>query len=116
VYRFPVWASLAQDYLSIMASSVSSEHAFSQGGITISKCQNRLKGDIVEALQFLKCCVRQDLIFHEPAPSSSLEVELEGDADGVNESSDGESDLEDRWDGLLIEDHDVDLEYIDSVQ
>ena len=33
-----------------MALSVSSEHAFSQGGITISKCCNHLKGDIVEAL------------------------------------------------------------------
>ena len=33
----PAWASLARDYLSIMSSSVSSERAFSQGGITINK-------------------------------------------------------------------------------
>ncbi|KIK33711.1 hypothetical protein CY34DRAFT_32916, partial [Suillus luteus UH-Slu-Lm8-n1] len=52
--RYPVWASLARDYLSIMAASVSSEQAFSQGGITISKRRNRLKGDIVEALQCVK--------------------------------------------------------------
>lgn len=52
--RYPVWASLIQDYLSIMSSSVPSGHAFSQGGITVSKQWNRLKGDIVEALQIVK--------------------------------------------------------------
>jgi 3'-phosphoadenosine 5'-phosphosulfate sulfotransferase len=56
-----------------MASSVSSERAFSSAGITISKRRNRLKGDIVEALQFLKCAFRKDLIFREPAPSSTVE-------------------------------------------
>lgn len=35
--HYPVWASLAQDFLLIMGSSVSSEHAFSSAGITISK-------------------------------------------------------------------------------
>ncbi|KAJ7315399.1 ribonuclease H-like domain-containing protein, partial [Mycena albidolilacea] len=49
-HRYPVWALLARDYLAIMASSVSSERAFSSAGITISKCRNRLKGEIVEAL------------------------------------------------------------------
>ncbi|KAG6913491.1 hypothetical protein DXG01_006460 [Tephrocybe rancida] len=68
--RLPVWASLARDYLAIMASSVSSERAFSAAGITISKRQNRLRGDVVEALQFLKCAIRSDLLFREPAPSS----------------------------------------------
>ena len=47
------WASLAHNYLAIMASSVL--RAFSSAGITISKQWNRLKGDIVEALQCLKC-------------------------------------------------------------
>ncbi|KIJ90054.1 hypothetical protein K443DRAFT_47139, partial [Laccaria amethystina LaAM-08-1] len=51
---YPAWASLAHDYLAIMASSVSSEQAFSVAGTTISKCHNRLKGDIVKALQCLK--------------------------------------------------------------
>ncbi|KDQ58811.1 hypothetical protein JAAARDRAFT_106105, partial [Jaapia argillacea MUCL 33604] len=51
---FPTWASLARDYLAIMATSVSSEQAFSSAGITITKCCNCLKGDIVEALQALK--------------------------------------------------------------
>jgi hypothetical protein len=48
-----------------MASSVSSESAFSAAGITISKRWNRLGGDIVEALQCLKSFIHQDLIFHE---------------------------------------------------
>ncbi|KIM87794.1 hypothetical protein PILCRDRAFT_85648 [Piloderma croceum F 1598] len=71
----PVWTSIAQDYLSIMAASVSSEQTFSQGGITISKCRNRLKGDIVEALQCVKCALHHDLLFREPGPSSSVEEE-----------------------------------------
>ena len=61
--RFPVWASLAKDYLSIMVSLVSSERAFSSAGITISKRRNRLKGDIVEALQFIKCLLQKELIY-----------------------------------------------------
>jgi hypothetical protein len=40
-----------------MASSASSERAFSSAGITISKRLNRLKGDIFEALQFTKCLI-----------------------------------------------------------
>jgi hypothetical protein len=35
--RYPIAASLARDYLAIMASSVSSERAFSSAGITLSK-------------------------------------------------------------------------------
>ncbi|EJF57594.1 hypothetical protein DICSQDRAFT_44166, partial [Dichomitus squalens LYAD-421 SS1] len=56
-----VWASLACDYPSIMASLISSERAFSSAGITTSKRRSQLKGDIVEALQGLKCLIRQDL-------------------------------------------------------
>ncbi|EIM79845.1 uncharacterized protein STEHIDRAFT_25324, partial [Stereum hirsutum FP-91666 SS1] len=50
----PVWAAIARDHLAIMASSVSSERAFSSAGLTITKLRNRLQGDIVEALQVLK--------------------------------------------------------------
>lgn len=60
-----------------MASSVSSERAFSAAGITITKRRNRLGGDIVEALQFLKCLIRKDLIFREVPDRSVLELELE---------------------------------------
>jgi hAT family C-terminal dimerisation region len=56
-----------------MASSVSSERAFSSAGITFSKRRNRLRHDIVVALQFLKCALRTDLIFRERPPSFELE-------------------------------------------
>ena len=102
-----------------MSSSVSSERAFSQGGITISKSRNRLKGDIVEALQCVKCAIRHDLLFREPPPSSILE----GDDTSDNEQEDvstgrelagsgDESDIEESsWDGLLIEDDDDEAMY-----
>lgn len=45
-----------------MASSVSSERAFSSAGLTITKRRNRLKADIVEALQALNCAIRNDLL------------------------------------------------------
>ncbi|KIJ05530.1 hypothetical protein PAXINDRAFT_57269, partial [Paxillus involutus ATCC 200175] len=50
---YPVWASLARDYLSIMSSLVSSKQAFSAAAQTITKHWSRLKGDIVEAIQVL---------------------------------------------------------------
>ncbi len=89
-HRLPTWAALSFDYLTIMGSSVSSEHAFSAAGITILKHQNRLKADIVEALEFLKCMYVKDLIYREPAPTSVLEDELEvldddGDLDWEDE-------------------------------
>ena len=59
-----------------MASSVLSKQAFSQSGITIMKCCNHLKGDIVEALH-VKYTICHDLIFHEPAPLSVLEAEFD---------------------------------------
>ena len=66
-----------RDYLPIMASSVLSERAFSAAGITLSKCRNRLKGDIVEALKCLKCLLHRDLIFREVVTAADLEKELE---------------------------------------
>jgi len=102
----PAWASLARDYLSIMSSSVSSERAFSQGGITISKRRNRLKGDIVEALQCVKCAIRHDLLFQEPGPSSILEVEVNNDSeysDDGNGDDEGSETAEDCNDLLLEE-------------
>jgi len=92
-----------------MASSVSSERAFSQAGITISKRRNRLKGDIVEALQFLKCAIHHDLLF-QTLPSSATELEAtkldivhtdEGGHRGVDESS---------WDQLYSVDSESDCE------
>ncbi|KIM71366.1 hypothetical protein PILCRDRAFT_805146 [Piloderma croceum F 1598] len=93
----PVWTAIAQDYLSIIASSVSSERAFSQGGITISKRCNRLKGDIVEALQ----------------PSSSVEEEPdEYEIETVpNEQLGDNDDEEDEegWEALFLEEDEDDF-------
>jgi hypothetical protein len=107
-HRYPVWASLARDHLAIMASSVSSERAFSSAGITISKCRNRLKGDIVEALQFLKCLIRRELVFRA-GPSVSPEGDEDEDEDiltqdGSQLSSDAEQPLS--WDEFWLEDDD----------
>jgi hypothetical protein len=90
--QYPTWGSLAQDHLSIMSSSVSSEWAFLSGGITISKRQNRLKGDIVEALQCLKCLICCDLMFWEPMDYESDEEGLdeEGWDDFLNDAEDNE--------------------------
>ena len=60
-----------------MASSVSSERAFSSAGITICKRRNRLDGDIVEALQVLKSLIRQDLMAREVISVADEEAELD---------------------------------------
>jgi hypothetical protein len=92
-----------------MSSSVSSERAFSQGGITISKRRSCLKGDVVEALQCIKCAIRHDLLSREPAPSSIVEAddqELDVELDNSGEPKE-ESEVEAfSWDELLIEEED----------
>jgi hAT family C-terminal dimerisation region len=60
-----------------MASSVSSERAFSAAGITISKRRNRLQGDIVEAIEVIKCLLHHDLLFCEVLNMEHVEKELE---------------------------------------
>ncbi|KZV97891.1 hypothetical protein EXIGLDRAFT_810395, partial [Exidia glandulosa HHB12029] len=74
--QYPTWASLARDYLPVMGSSVSSERAFSGGGLVITDHRGSLKGDVVEALQSIKCALRNDLLVRAPMPSSVLEAEL----------------------------------------
>ena len=104
-----MWASLALNYLPIMASSVSSERALSSAGITISKRRNRLGPDIVEALQFLKCWFRRDLIFREE-PSVTNEKKQEMDGNPGTGPKDNE---ESGWDSKLLdddEDEDMDVE------
>ena len=76
-----------------MASSVSSERAFSSAGITISKCRNPLKKDIVEALQCLKCMYHNNLIFcevetvvdEEKAMDKDLEVIMDNEVNNLEE-------------------------------
>ena len=94
-----------------MPTSVSSERAFSQGGITISDRRTRLKADVVEALQFLKCSLRQDLLLQGTQPAAELEEELaeaEEDSDppeggGEHGTRSGRS-----WD-IILDDDDDDL-------
>ena len=86
-----------------MASSVLSEQAFSAAGITISKRHNRLKGDIVEALQCLKCLYHQDLIFCEVITCSEEEDVLNEVLPEISGSSDGFA-----WDQILLDDEDLD--------
>ena len=85
-----------------MGSSVSSERAFSAAGITISKRQNRLKADIVEALEFLKCMYIKDLIYREPAPSSVLEDELEVLDDNGDPDWEDEEEIQ-AWDAFVTD-------------
>jgi len=91
-----------------MATSVSSKHAFSAAGITISNWHNQLGGDVVEALQFLKCFFWCDLLFHEADnPSITSETQLDGWI--TLEDSNG---AEDGWDGL-VEDINAGIEVLD---
>ena len=89
-----------------MASSVSSERAFSAAGIAISKRRNRLKADIIEALQCLKCMYNNDLIFRPVTVLEAEEGELDGD-DGLlpllisNGGALGDADNKFTWDQLL---------------
>jgi hypothetical protein len=94
---------VARDFLSIMASSVSSERAFSSAGITISKRRNRLKGDIVEALQVLKCLYRKELIFREVVTVAEEEDDM--DWEELEEIVDNFS-----WDEMVLDIGDDDIE------
>lgn len=90
-----------------MASSVSSERAFSAAGITISKCRNRLKGKLVEALQFLKCAYQRGVIFRGDAYTEAWEVENEVlDDDGDDEWVDVET--AEAWDTHISVESDAD--------
>ena len=92
-----------------MSSSVSSEHAFSQGGITISKHHSCLKGDVVEALQCIKCTIRHNLLLREPAMSFIVEAEetnQELENVGLDELGEPREESEVKaiaWNRLLIE-------------
>jgi hAT family C-terminal dimerisation region len=106
VLCYPIAASLTWDYLAIMASSISSEHAFSSAGLTLSKHHNRLKGDIVEALQCLKCMYHNDLIFWEVIVATEEEEELE-DMDSELAADISVIDEGFTWDQLLVDDENM---------
>jgi hypothetical protein len=85
-----------------MASSVSSEWAFSGASITITKHCNRLKGDITEALQSLKCAFRHDLLICEAQPSAKLEEDILLKEDAKAALMDGLK-VQEPEDGLVLE-------------
>jgi hypothetical protein len=71
-----------------------------------------LKGDIVEALQCIKCAIRHDLLFRETGPSSLDEdnideYEVEDDP-GEQPEEDGVE--EEGWDHLFLEEDVDDLQ------
>jgi hypothetical protein len=89
---------------------------FSSVGITISKHCNRLKGDIVEALQFMKCLIRRDLVFRIDPPTS-IDSDLSDEDDDIT-TQDGSvmagstmapdtEKLLSSWDELWLEDDDA---------
>ncbi len=53
--QYPTLSKMARDYLAIQGSATPSECAFSSGGTTGTAKRNRLKPDVFEALQLLKC-------------------------------------------------------------
>ncbi|KAF9226070.1 hypothetical protein BS17DRAFT_765151 [Gyrodon lividus] len=83
--QYPVWAYLARDYLSIMGSSVSS--------------------DIVEVIQVLHMLYNQDLMVHEPPPSSVLALDMEKEKNTFAIESTDAEDLS--WILELSDDSDV---------
>jgi hypothetical protein len=89
-----------------MASSVSSERAFSSAGITLSKRRNRLQPDIVEALQFLKCLFYHDLIFREVCTFTEEEILLDQEdlSEGDSAASEGH---ELSWEELWLDPNDI---------
>ena len=83
-------------------------HAFSSAGITISKHCNRLKGDIIEALQCLKIIYRNDLLFREVVGTMDLEREMEETELYVPGEDDNDwEDVDDgegfSWDQLIVD-------------
>jgi hypothetical protein len=57
-----------------MASSVPCERVFSGAGLMVTKRRNRLKSDIVEAVQILRFFAREDELMSQSQPSSIIET------------------------------------------
>jgi len=71
--QYRTLAKIARDYLAIQGSSVSSERAFSGGGLTDTKARNQLSPETFEALQILKSCYKDGLIKVEDEVASTRE-------------------------------------------
>ena len=53
-FNYPILTAMAKDYLTVQASSVSAERAFSSGTDLVTSDRCRLEGRTVEMTQFLK--------------------------------------------------------------
>jgi hypothetical protein len=60
-YQYPTLSRIARDYLSIQATSVASEQAFSIAGKTISEVRNRLDGESARAILCLKSWIHKKI-------------------------------------------------------
>ena len=60
--EFPVLGNMARDYLTIQATSVASERAFSIAGNTITKTRNRLLAETARACLCVKSWMDNDLV------------------------------------------------------
>ena len=98
-----------------MASLVSSERAFSVAGIMISKRRNRLKGDIVKALQCMKCLIHRDLIYREVVVATELKSEDIVDTDKNYTDTVKEADVF-SWDQVLKDDMDDGDDFIKTLE
>jgi len=59
--EYPRLSRIARDYLSIQATSVASEQAFSIAGKTISEVRNRLDGETARGILCLKSWVEKKI-------------------------------------------------------
>jgi len=62
INEFPVLNNMARDYLTIQATSVASEQAFSVAGNTITKTRNRLLPETARACLCVKSWLDKDLV------------------------------------------------------
>ena len=104
--QYPMWRSIARDYLAVMASSVASERAFSSAGITISKRRNCLDADIIEVLQCIKSLIQQDLMTRVFPTLANEEIALDlADSQPTNQggsASEAVRDAEDwTWEAVV---------------
>jgi hypothetical protein len=63
-----------------------------------------LGGDIIEALQCVKSCIQQDLIFQKAAPSSLSEVYSKVDVEDNLVQGEKKADDDSSWDALIGDD------------
>jgi hypothetical protein len=84
--QYPTLSRMARDYLAIQGSAIPLERAFSGGGLTSTKCHNRLNANAFESLQLLKNAYRNghisaadDATQHLDALIAALEYDIDAE-------------------------------------